>query len=157
MVVVWFVSGIFYYYAAHEGIFAPTNPLVFNNARYVDCRAGKDGTFNAEGRRRWFGCPSLSEEYTTLSPFAYSLDLILPLVDLQQERDWAPMLPATKHGDVTLFGSPAEALESTWRDYIGFSLNHVTRLLMWFEVLFGWAGSLALVAVLSGLVKRLEV
>jgi len=87
-------------------------------------------------------CEKLHEEYTGFSPLAYSLDLILPLVDLQQEHDWAPMIPTSKN---------------TWIDELkAHNLKHLTRLVVRFEILFGWMSSLLLVAVISGLTKRLE-
>jgi hypothetical protein len=95
-----------------------------------------------QGAGNWYLCEKLREEYTGFSPLAYSLDLILPLVDLQQERDWAPMIPTPKNSWT------AELSE--------LSLKHVTRLVLWFEILFGWLASLLLVAVVSGLSKRRE-
>jgi hypothetical protein len=36
------------------------------------------------------------------------------------------------------------------------SFKHLVRLVLWFEILFGWVASLLLVAVVSGLTKRSE-
>ena len=74
---------------------------------------------------------NLDGEYTTFNPFMYSLDVILPIVDLQVEKDWGQYV-AMKDG----------------------TLNDFTRWLMWFEILFGWIYSLILVAILSGLAKN---
>jgi len=198
MVVVWLLCGVFYWYAAlygnnGNGVFAPSNPLVFQNTEYATCvpescaskvekirsvyatlyevlqpnnplvfqnteyaacvpdreaaKSEKAKSANAvpppvQGAGNWYLCEKLREEYTGFSPLAYSLDLILPLVDLQQEQDWAPMVPTP---------------ESTWIDELkAHSLKHVTRLVVWFEILFGWMSSLLLVAVVSGLTKRRE-
>ncbi len=67
-------------------------------------------------------------------PWLYSLDLLLPLVDLRQARDWAPM--------------PAGAARSDdfWR--------HVMPWLTGFEALFGWAAALLLVLSVSGVTDR---
>ena len=73
-------------------------------------------------------------EYTTFQPFIYSLDLILPLVDLQQDSDWAPIV-SNANG------------ETLWA-------GRALRWLMWFEILFGWMASLTLVAVLGRLVDK---
>jgi hypothetical protein len=56
-------------------------------------------------------------------------------VDLQQERDWAPIV-MKDDGVTTIWGGA------------------ITRWFMWFEILFGWAASLLLVAVLGNLVKK---
>jgi hypothetical protein len=154
MLIVWLACGMFYWYAAFNGVFAPSNPLVFQNPEYAVCVPDSD-TAKAElaklacavpppiqGAGNWYLCETLRAEYTGFSPLAYSLDLILPLVDLQQERDWAPMIPTPKN---------------TWTDELfAHSLKHVTRFVMWFEILFGWMSSLLLVAVVSGLTKRRE-
>lgn len=71
------------------------------------------------------------------------LDVILPLVDLQQETSWSPLIPAP---------------QAVWYQEL-FSFcdwKHFTRLVLWFEILFGWVSSLLLVAVVSGLTKRRE-
>jgi len=156
---VWLACGMFYWVAAYNGVFAPSNPLVFQNFHYAAC-VPDSKVANAEkvkaelaktaclepppiqGAGNWYLCEKLREEYTGFSPLAYSLDLILPLVDLQQERDWAPMIPTPKNSWI------AELSE--------LSLKHVTRLVLWFEILFGWLASLLLVAVVSGLTKRRE-
>lgn len=198
MLVVWLLCGAFYWYAAlygdnGNGVFAPSNPLVFQNTEYAACipescaakvekiklvyatlqelikpnnplkfqnteyaacvpdsdaaMAEKAKPANAvpppvQGAGNWYLCEKLPQEYTGFSPLAYSLDLILPLVDLQQEHDWAPMIPTPKNTAVGEW--------STW------SLKHITRFVVWFEILFGWMSSLLLVAVVSGLTKRRE-
>lgn len=155
---VWLVCGVIYWNVAlyannGNGVFAPSNPLMFQNPEYAACvpaspaaklegyKAGC-GLQPVQGAGNWYLCEKLREEYTGFSPLAYSLDLILPLVDLQQEHDWAPMIPTP---------------ENTWIDEVmAHSLKHVTRLVVWFEILFGWMSSLLLVAVISGLTKRQE-
>jgi len=101
------------------------------------------GLPSVQGAGNWYLCKDLREEYTGFSPFLYSLDLILPLVDLQQEHDWAPMIP-----------TPQNTWANEWSNLK--NLKHWTRFLMWLEILFGWMASLLLVAVVSGLTKRRE-
>ena len=69
---------------------------------------------------------------TTLRPFAFSLDVLLPLIDLREQRRWAP---AMRDDD---YASPAGGVQ----------------LLIWFEALWGWFASLALIAMVSGLADR---
>lgn len=135
MILVWALCAAFYWYAALQGVMAPSNPLMFQNPNYQSCQVQKN----------WYLCEALPEEYTGFSPMAYSLDLILPLVNLQQENDWAPLIPTPKASVFSEFGWP-------WN----WSFKHWTRLAIWFEVLFGWGTSLLLVAVVSGLTKRRE-
>lgn len=153
MVIVWITCSAFYTYAAYQGVFAPSNPLVFQNPEYNVCKADKDESKfelhefdctppTTQGAGNWYLCGNLREEYTGFSPFTYSLDLILPVVDLQQEGDWSPMIPTPKDNWICELSK--------------FSLKHWTRLVMWFEILFGWIASLLLVAVVSGLTKHRE-
>ncbi|GAB4087940.1 hypothetical protein [Hydrogenophaga soli] len=127
MVCVWLVCAAVYWAAALQGVMGPSNPLVFQ--KYPCC---KDN---------WYLCEDLPEEYTGFSPLMYSLDVLLPVVNLQQEQDWAPLIPTPK---------------ATWDEELldHWTFKHVVRLFVWFEIMFGWVASLLLVAVLSGLTKR---
>lgn len=82
------------------------------------------------------------EEYSGFSPLAYSLDLILPLVDLQQEKSWSPLIESANENPIF------EIMTLDWK--------HVARLFVWFEIIFGWFSSLTLVGIISGLTKRAE-
>lgn len=134
MLGVWLICAGIYWYAALDGVFAPSNPLVFQNPKYQMC--------TAECAGNWYLCESLPQEYTGFSPLAYSLDVILPLVDLQQETGWAPLISTPKN--------------IWYEEWLVFDLKHGARLLVWSEILFGWVASLLLVAVVSGLTKRRE-
>lgn len=90
----------------------------------------------------WYLCKALRKEYSGFSPPAYSLDVMLPLVDLQQEKHWAPMIRTPK---------------ADWlAELFSFDAEHITRLVVWIQTLFGWITSLLLVAIVSGLTKRRE-
>lgn len=134
MAFVWLVMG-FAFWAGADGYAAigPANPVITSEALYPD--AGQlCGHGNETGKTRWTECAGVPDEYSTFQPFIYSLDLILPLVDLQQESDWAPI-----------------AEGPTGRDLLA---GAILRWLMWFEILFGWTASLILVAVLGRLVEK---
>jgi hypothetical protein len=130
----WLLFGVLFAFAAKHGHFAPTNPLIFDNPKYSSCAPTPDSS-NAN----WYWCDKLPGEFTTFSPFAYSLDLILPIVDLQQERDWAPIIETPQQA---IF---SEVLHVSW--------GHIVRLLMWIEILFGWFATSVLVVIMAGLVK----
>ena len=150
LLAVWLACGMAFWELAKQGTFAPSNPLVFQSKAYADCSpTNSSGKFDRSlidndkvggATRNWFTCGSLQGEYTTFSPLAYSLDVILPLVDLGQEKDWSVFIDTPK-------GNPAHEL-------VHFSWNHFARLLVWFEILFGWIASLLLVAVLTGKTQR---
>lgn len=129
MMAVWLISAFVYWSAALHGLMGPSNPLVFNDLKLSACRDN------------WYLCADLPAEYTGFSPLAYSLDVLLPLVDLEQEKDWAPLIPTPQ--------------ASWWRELgTNWSFEHFTRIVVWAEILFGWVASLLLVAVFSGLAKR---
>ena len=127
----WIIFGTIYHCAAAQGWFAPTSPLIHKDPVIVEACAKEEGS----SRFNWTTCTKVPPAYTTFSGFAYSLDLVLPLVDLQQESDWAPMVVQSDgHTPLTA---------GIW-----------VRRFMWFEILFGWGMSLLLVAVLGNLVKK---
>lgn len=144
MLIVWFLCSLFYWKASSVAVFAPSNPLIFQHKDYK-VKIADEGTaigdfFNSKDYKctddtiecnNWTNSKLLDEEYTTFNPFMYSLDVILPIVDLQVEKDWGQYI-SSNNG----------------------TLNDVTRWLMWFEILFGWIYSLILVAILSGLAKN---
>ena len=138
MSIVWLLCSLFYWNASKVAVFAPTNPLVFQKKDYYECHVEENGTalsdiFNWKkynNTNNWIDS-KLEGEYTTFNPFMYSLDVILPIVDLQVEKDWGQYV-SSNNG----------------------TLNDFTRWIMWFEILFGWIYSLILVAILSGLAKN---
>lgn len=97
----------------------------------------------------WIGCGALYVAATQVGalpaagvtaappvrPFVLSLDLLLPIVDLQQESHWA-----------TLVDGQASGATPAWQ--------FATRAAAWFEVVFGWAASLVLIGALAGLFDR---
>lgn len=154
MLAVWLCSAAFYWFTAlpQRDVFAPSNPLVFQHTHYQVC-APETPESKAElaklpeqqsviGAGNWYLCEKLRGEYTGFSPLAYSLDVLLPLVDLQQQKDWGPIIPTPK--------------SSWWRELLAPSWGHAARLVIWFQTLFGWVASLLLVAIVSGLTKRRE-
>lgn len=151
---VWLVCGAIFDTAAEFGVMAPTNPRVYEGRQYSACRP--------ESLGNWVACKA-PYEYTTFNSVIYSLDLILPLVDLQQEKDWAPMITQPcasvieignfigicRHAWVDAFSDPHSMPEVGYWPF-GFFVWTV----MWFEILFGWIAGLLFVAVISGLVKK---
>lgn len=144
-VVVWLMCSGIYWLAANEGaIFAPSDPLVFQNEKYASCVPPASPLVQEPtGTGNWYLCAELPEAYTGFSPLAFSLDLLLPLVDLHQEKDWAPLIETPK----------ANIFAELW----GFlSAKRLVRFVMWVEILAGWGFSLLFVAVVSGLARRKE-
>ncbi len=136
MIATWLISSLVYLWADQQASIGPSNALIFNNEAIArDCGWTKPRATTK--KVRWTVCGSVPQEYTTFNAFFYSLDLILPLVDLQQDRDWSPMV--TEPDGVTMLVPGA-----------------IARFVMWTEILLGWFFSLILVAALSGLSKGNE-
>lgn len=142
---VWLTCTVIYWGAANQyAVFAPSNPLIFQNPAYAGCRPPTTpNATKADGTGNWYLCAALPEEYTGFSPMAFSLDLLLPLVDLHQENDWAPLISTPK--------------ANVGAELVGFfSVKRVVRFIMWLEILAGWVFSLLFVAIVSGLARRKE-
>jgi hypothetical protein len=107
---VWLLCGAAYWGAA-EG-FAPSAALLVAAPRLAACRPD---------------CPGLPATLPAFQPLVYSLDVLLPLVDLQQQRHWAPARGALAPAVEAALGTPP------------------LRLLGWVEAACGWV--LALVAL----------
>lgn len=181
LVGVWLACAAFFLFAAEQGVFAPTNPLVFNNLELAKaCNPDEPrrvwpgletshlpGRSNVDPKppdldalqrpvnRNWYLCPDLPSAYTTFDALIYSLDLLLPLVELQQDKDWAPMIctPEGVRRDRDWFGAWLESILAR-NDAPVCQLRSLTRFVMWFEILFGWVASLMLVAAVSRVATR---
>jgi hypothetical protein len=128
LVGVWLACGAAFWLAAQEGAFAPADPAVFADARYAACRAPA---------ARWTDCRALPQEHPRFDALGYSLDLLLPLVQLRQREAWQP-------------GGRASAVAPRW------DLDWVdgARVLGWVEAVFGWIATLVLIASIAGWTDR---
>ena len=143
-------TSVYWYAAVNHKVFAPSNPLVFQNEAYASCTPEHGEAWKAQHPKQdlpsdignWYTCKALRGEYTGFSPGAYSLDILLSLVDLQQEKDWGPITPTP--------------FPSYWDELKNLEWGHGIRLLIWLETLIGWGISLLLVAIVSGLTRRKE-
>lgn len=119
LALLWLGCGAVYWAAAENGAIAPANPAVYNDPRLAHCRAAAPSVEPVN----WTRCPELPAEHPAFRPFAYSLDVLLPFVDLQQRQAWTAL---DDHGGRT---SRPEATEG-W--------SFASRVLAWYESLFGW-------------------
>lgn len=108
------------YWAATDA-FAPSTALLAAAPRAIECPPD---------------CSRLPISVTPLQPLLYSLDVLLPFADLQQQRHWAPAR-----------GVIAVPLE----EWVGTPL---LRLLVGAEALFGWAALGLAIAIAAGWTDR---
>jgi hypothetical protein len=101
----------------------PSQPAVYGDSAY-------------KNNPRW-----LPPEYPRFNAFVYSMDLFLPIIDLQQEAFWRPQ---GSKSVVRSFGGDRYTI------YAGSVALNYARL----HVAIGWALSTLLVAALTGIIKK---
>ncbi len=132
MAAVGVLFGFYYKLAAERGIFAPRDAQVFTQAAFDKCRGRPGG---------WTTCSEVEPvfaEYSQFNPWVYSFNVLLPVVDLYQEKNWAPM-----RKEVRFEAGGYAFVVPSWG----------TNALVLTEVVFGWIASLLAIAAFSGLVK----
>ncbi|MGO9484828.1 MAG: hypothetical protein ACLPX9_09645 [Rhodomicrobium sp.] len=134
MAAVGLACGFYFKLAAEQGVFAPRDSQVFLAEQFKDCRP--------EAHGNWTQCVSIAgqkfAEYPQFDPWIYSFNVLLPVVDLQQEKSWVPM---QKEVNFTVGGRTVTV--PGWG----------TNALVLAELMFGWVASLLAIATFSGLVK----
>ena len=134
MLGLWLASAFAFSTAAENGLMAPSNPVLHAHEAGGNVNVNGCGVNGDVGQSHyWLRCPGMPAEYTTFSPLGYAADMILPLVNLQQDVDWGPVISNAKG---PLYWGTA------------------TRWLGWFDILFGWFASLMFVAIVGRLVER---
>jgi hypothetical protein len=136
LLIIWLAGGLLYQYAAWVGVMTPTHPLIFKEAQ-------GGGAIPEACADNWVHFPdaiaqqcadAVPSEYSGFAPFIYSADVVLPIINLRQEVDWAPRIV---HPD----GSP-------W------PLGEVVRGWEWFQIVAGWMLSLLFVSAIGGVIRR---
>lgn len=118
--IVWLLCGSAYWAAAERGGFTP-GAWAARDARLAACRTD---------------CAGLPTGVPAFQAFVYSLDVLLPLADLRQERHWAPARHTLLPDAEPWLGAP------------------LLQWLIWFEAACGWALVLTALAGLFGLADR---
>ena len=132
-IAVWLACGFIYKQAQDQKLFAPTMAGYFLHEDMNACRATEKVSNNRAG------CYSENgPEYVAFDPYMFSLDVILPIVNLRQEDAWQPM---------------PRPLELRIGGYL-FPLPFPIRLVTWFETLFGWLAAIMLTAYIGGVIKK---
>jgi hypothetical protein len=111
MCAAWLLCGAVYWTAAQQGAFAPHASLTTADPRLATCRPE---------------CAPWPRGAPKFQPFIYSLDVFLPMLELQQRRHWVPVDN----------GAP------------------LLQALTWIEGLCGWVMSFTLFAMATGLARR---
>jgi hypothetical protein len=150
LLALWAAGGFFYGYAADQGGFAPSNPVIYLN-KELQAKCGKS----------WTACKGAPAELPSFDAFTYSADIMLPLLDLGQKRDWQPInrpgnpvqiqvpvltwLPNSDlhHSEIPKLGGKTASLGEG-------ALDGIVRA----QTLLSWGALGLLLAILSGLIKK---
>ncbi len=129
LALLWFGCGYFYQRAAQQGAFTPVNPVIYLNA---DLKRACSSN--------WASCSSKPEELSNFSPYLFSADVMLPGVDLGQDKDWQPVDRAISFD----FGTTGEhTLSEDWPGRM-----------MWMQTIISWIGLGLLILVFSSALRR---
>ena len=146
----WAGGALLYGGAASQGSFAPSNPSIYLNKELQEkCGAN------------WTQCVGAPPELPGFNPFVYSLDIMLPGLDLGQKHDWQPIgrpgqglqvgLPAftsKPQGDPEYTLVPQFSIET---QTLG---EGALGGIVIAQTLLSWMALGLLLAILSGLIKK---
>ena len=193
IILVWLAAAMVYAYAVPRGVMAPTDALVYHSKTIpAECRLDwvdfepQLGVDHDEARiaaARATGTPpvvdangvalvadwttickrAMPSEYTTYSPWLYALDVLLPIVDLRQENDWAPRVTDETGAVIAPWSQSAPwgwGVAVRFLEWIpGFEASkwgwgYAVRLFEWLLILVGWGLSALLVGAVTGIIRR---
>lgn len=133
--------GWLYAQAAQQLAFVPVNPDVYDSADIRQACAGTPSPPPITERIDWVHCRLPPRELTPFYPYLFSADVMMPLVDLGQKREWKPVIQA-----VTLsFGGhvPPWTLGPTFIDWV-VRVQRIGAIVIY----------LLIAAILAGVIKR---
>jgi hypothetical protein len=149
LLALWLMGGVIYNGAASQGGFAPSNPALYLN-KELQAKCGGN----------WTQCSGAPGEMPDFSPYTYSLDIMLPGLDLGQKHDWQPMSrPAqrVRIGEPTLSPQPGADPDHTLVPRLSFegtlgegTLDTIVRT----QTLLSWLALGLLFSILSGIIKK---
>ncbi len=150
LLALWFAGGIIYGGAAGQGGFAPSSPSLYLNKEL----AAKCG-------QNWTECYNGPPGLPSFSPFVYSLDLMLPGLDLGQKHEWQPAShPArpVRMGLPALTSKPRGDPEYTMVPQLSFERETLSEgvldNIVLAQTLLSWVALGLLLAILSGAIKK---
>jgi hypothetical protein len=157
--IVYLACGFYYQHAAERFVFVPTNPVIYTNDEMraacatspsVAASPAPATAATAPGAAAaappvdavidWSNCKKRPFELNPFRPYVYSLDLMLPVLQLGQKRDWQPVsrpLVFNLWGLARVSLPPSTTLVVTWMQSIGSTILY-----------------LVIAAILGGMIKR---
>jgi hypothetical protein len=150
LLVLWLMGGVIYEGAASQSAFAPSNPALYLN-KELQAKCGEN----------WTRCSGAPAEMPGFSPYIYSLDVMLPGLDLGQKHDWQPVYRPDRRMRMGLPRFTSKPEEDPDRSIIPrFSfeaeplaegtLDTIVRT----QMLLSWLALGLLFSILSGIIKK---
>jgi hypothetical protein len=96
------------------------------------------------------------KDYEPFKPLIYSLDVMLPIIDLSQKHAWIPrdngerLGPRSRLHDLPAFSNFSEAVDVA-EPHLSYNTGWLPKIWYWFETLMGWFLTTILIAALTGL------
>ena len=150
LLALWMAGGLFYREVAHQGGFAPSNPTIYLNEK-LQAKCGNN----------WTECKGAPPELPSFSPFTYSLDIMMPVLDLGQKHDWQPIDRPDKPVrmvfpgfalqdayDLPILGIPDITIEE--EPLAAGTVDAIVRA----QMLLSWGALGLLIVMVSGLIKK---
>jgi hypothetical protein len=129
----------YYHFAADQSGFVPTNPVLYNDPEIRKACAGTKETPDVSTSLDWYHCKRPPAEFNPFRPLLYSVELMVPVIQMGQKRDWQPI---SKQLRIRLLGLNLTVPRST------------TLVVTWSQTISSLLLYLLIAAILTGLVKR---
>jgi hypothetical protein len=130
----------FYHLAAKRSAFVPTNPVIYKDLIVRQACVGDAQPIDLTTPVDWYACKQMPYELNPFRPVVYSLDQMIPFLQLGQKRDWQPV---SRPLEFSLWGTHKLTLPA-W----------TTLTVTWFQSIGSTMLYLFIVAILSGLIRR---
>ena len=139
----WIAFALFFWWAASGAAMQPTDGKTLADPAFAACRIEHGGN--------WTDCPALGTSYPSFQPFVYSLDIIVPLLGLNQAKAWTAttIYPCAD-------ASPQDAAHRATKlqGVCSLPLGIAAAFLIPIETLLGWLVGLMVAAVAGGFIRR---
>jgi hypothetical protein len=134
--------GCAWYYdrAAGQSAFAPVNPVIYNDPEIRRACAGTKEVPEIAAPIDWYHCKKNPFELNPFRPMIYSVDQMIPFLQLGQKREWQPI---NRQLRFDLLGIARITLPAS-----------MTLIVTWCQSIGSTMLYLFIAAILSGLIKR---
>jgi hypothetical protein len=130
----------YYDFAAKQSAFVPTNPVIYKDATIRQACAGNSQPLDVTTPVDWYACKKMPFELNPFRPLVYSVDQMIPFLQLGQKRDWQPV---SRQLQLNLWGIGKLTLPAS-----------TTLIVTWCQSIGSTMLYLFIAAILSGLIKR---